>query len=212
MAHTALEYNKSYHIYNRGINGCPLFRHTDNYEHFLNLYDKYISPVANTFAWVLMNNHFHFLVRIKKEDEIYNSPNLQGYKNLEGLTNRSRITQQFSNLFNAYSKTFNKRYKRTGSLFEHPFRRIPVNSTAHLKYLVYYIHHNPVHHGFCEDMLEYPWSSYLTILSPKKTKLSRDEVLKWYNDQYDYKAYHSSESVDKFADIQIDLPFVTNKR
>ncbi len=210
MPHTALEYDKFYHIYNRGINGCPLFRHTDNYEHFLNLYDKYISPVANTYAWVLMNNHFHLLVRVKKEDEIYNSPNLQGYKNLEGLKNRNRINQQFSNLFNAYSKAFNKRYKRTGSLFEHPFRRIPVNSLAHLKYLVYYIHHNPVHHGFCDDMLEYPWSSYLTILSPKKTNLKRDEVLKWYKDQHYYKEYHSSESIDKFADIQIDLPFILN--
>ena len=56
-----------YHIYNRGIDSCNLFIEPDNYEYFLSLYDKYISPVADTYAWVLMPNHFHFLVRLKEE-------------------------------------------------------------------------------------------------------------------------------------------------
>ncbi len=65
--HQTLESGKYYHIYNRGINSCDIFRHDENYEHFLRLYDKYINPIAKTFAWVLMKNHFHFLVRIKEE-------------------------------------------------------------------------------------------------------------------------------------------------
>ena len=62
----ALTYGNYYHIYNRGINSCDLFRTTDNYEYFLNLYDKYISPIADTYAWVLMPNHFHFLIKVKE--------------------------------------------------------------------------------------------------------------------------------------------------
>ncbi len=65
-----LEYGKCYHIYNRGINGCDLFRERINYEHFLRLYDKYLLLVADIYAWVLMKNHFHFLVRIKEEEEM----------------------------------------------------------------------------------------------------------------------------------------------
>lgn len=65
-----LTYGNYYHIYNRGIDSCNLFRETDNYEYFLSLFDKYISPVADTFAWVLMPNHFHFLVRLKQEVEV----------------------------------------------------------------------------------------------------------------------------------------------
>jgi len=76
-----IEYGKFYHIYNRGINGCNLFHDVENYEHFLYLYDKHVGPVVNTFAWVLMRNHFHFLVRIKSVREL----NLQGLQNLEGL-------------------------------------------------------------------------------------------------------------------------------
>lgn len=65
-----LKHGKYYHIYNRGINREDLFRQTNDYKHFLWLYEKYVSPVADTFAWVLMKNHFHLLVRIKDAGEI----------------------------------------------------------------------------------------------------------------------------------------------
>ena len=65
-----LEPGRHYHIYNRGVNSCNIFKKTTNYEHFLNLYEKYILPIADTFAWCLLSNHFHFLLRIKNEDEI----------------------------------------------------------------------------------------------------------------------------------------------
>lgn len=203
MKQTPLEYGHFYHIYNRGINSCKLFREPTNYEHFLGLYDNYISPVADTYAWALMGNHFHLLVKIKTRNELY----LQGFQNLEGIKapGRNRVNQQFSNLFNAYTKAFNKRYNRTGSLFEHPFERIKIADEDHLRYLVYYIHHNPVHHGFCEDMLEYPWSSYLTILSPKKTKLKRDEVLQWYDDGKSFQKFHNQQSIEKFKELHIDF-------
>jgi len=55
-----------YHIYNRANGSENLFREEANYIRFLELYDKYISPVADTLAWVLMANHFHFLVWIKE--------------------------------------------------------------------------------------------------------------------------------------------------
>ena len=65
-----LEFGKYYHIYNRGINKCDIFKESSNFIHFLTLYSKYISLIADTYAWVLMKNHFHFLVRIKNEKEI----------------------------------------------------------------------------------------------------------------------------------------------
>jgi len=65
-----LNFGKFYHIYNRGINSCDLFREQINYEYFLGLYDKHISPMAETLAWVLMPSHFHLLVRIKEEEDI----------------------------------------------------------------------------------------------------------------------------------------------
>jgi len=171
-----LTYGEYYHIYNRGTNGCDLFKGKENYEHFLNLYDMHISPVAETFAWVLMKNHFHLLVRIKE-------------KSLESIL----PYQAFSNLLNAYAKAFNKRYQRTGSLFEHPFHRKRISEVEYFRHVVIYIHNNPVHHRFTEHALDYPWSSYLTCISVKPTHLHRDEVIGWFDNKANFKTAHDNQ-------------------
>lgn len=184
-----LTYGKFYHIYNRGINRCDLFKTDENYEYFLNLYDKHLSPIADTFAWVLMKNHIHLLVRIKEEENI---KNLEDFENLRGL----KLHQPFSNLFNAYAKAFNKRYNRTGSLFEHPFHRKHISDIEYFKRLVVYIHNNPVHHGFVKYAMDYPWSSYLTCISVKLTHLHRDEVIGWFDNEANFKAAHEKDGDD----------------
>lgn len=65
-----LEKGKYYHIYNRGNNGIDIYYDNESYYHFLRLYEKYISPIAATFAWCLLKNHFHILVYIKNDEEI----------------------------------------------------------------------------------------------------------------------------------------------
>ncbi len=66
----ALLYDTYYHIYNRGTNRENIFVQERNYEHFFELYTKHIDPVADTFAYCLLRNHFHLLVRIRSEEEI----------------------------------------------------------------------------------------------------------------------------------------------
>lgn len=110
-----LIYGNYYHIYNRGIDSCNLFREADNYEYFLDLYDKYISPIAETFAWVLMPNHFHLLVKLKDEEEI-----VEASSTPDRVPNpvRGKVgtpSQQFSKLFNSYAQALNKRFGRHGN-------------------------------------------------------------------------------------------------
>ena len=184
-----LENGKYYHIYNRGNNGIDLFYEIENYKHFLRLYEKYIDPVAETYAWCLMKNHFHLLVYIRETVEI-DSTKLE-----YSSTDKPKIvsaSKQFSNLFNAYTLAMNKRYKRTGSLFEKNFRRKVVNSDTYFQKLVFYIHNNPVHHKFAEHIIEYPWTSYGTVISNKKTKLQREKVIEYFHDLENFKYYHSS--------------------
>jgi REP element-mobilizing transposase RayT len=205
-----IEHEKYYHIYNRGINGEILFREPENYKHFLRLYEKYIDPVAETFAWCLLRNHFHLLVRIKEEDEIASSRPDRFMRNEETVAssnparvpNPGRVRQHlpskaFSNLFNAYTQAFNKRFNRHGSLFEKPFRRIRITHDKYFKNMVYYIHNNPVKHGFVDDMVEYPWSSYLSIISVKPTKLQREAVLGWFNSKNNFRIFHQKERKEK---------------
>jgi hypothetical protein len=63
-----LQHDHFYHIYNQGINGEPLFREERNYQYFLKLWARYIEPIAETYAYCLLSNHFHFLIRIKEDE------------------------------------------------------------------------------------------------------------------------------------------------
>jgi REP element-mobilizing transposase RayT len=186
-----LTHGQYYHIYNRGINSCNLFYEDDNYEYLMHLYDKYISNVAETFAWVLMPNHFHFVVRIKDEPEMTDTDNDPASLN--------PLHQHFSNLFNAYTKAFNKRFNRHGSLFERPFKRKLVEDSQYLRNLIVYVHNNPVHHGFCSHTIEYPWSSYITCISQKQTKLKRDEVVRWFDNVEGFISSHNQDT--KYSEI-----------
>lgn len=168
-----LQYGNIYHIYNRGTNGENIFIEDRNYDYFLQLYIKYIHPVVDTYAYCLLGNHFHLLVRIKTKAEIVDA----GDDIDVALKPPSHY---FSNLFNAYAKAINRAYGRTGSLFEHPFRRIRVVGRAYFARLVTYIHRNPKHHGFVEEIDEWPFSSYGAMRSDKPTRVQRETVLEWF--------------------------------
>ena len=81
-----LQPGHSYHIYNRGNNRENLFVEARNYAYFLDLYIKHVEPVARLFAYCMMKNHFHLLVRINDGDAPIREP-----------------SRCFSNMFNAYA-------------------------------------------------------------------------------------------------------------
>ena len=60
--------NIFYHIYNRGNNGDDVFYEARNYKYFLEKYDLYLSDFVETYAYCLLPNHFHILIRVKPYD------------------------------------------------------------------------------------------------------------------------------------------------
>lgn len=195
-------YGNYYHIYNRGNNGIDVFLDNDSYYHFLRLYAKYVEPIAETFAWCLLKNHFHLLVRIKDKNEI--NENQLTYN----TTEKPKVidpSRQFSHLFNAYTQAINKRHNRTGSLFETTFERKLVTNEKYLQQLIFYIHNNPVHHGFVKQMTLYPWSSYDTVVSDKPTKLMRAEVIEIFNDLDNFVYFHNQQqSMNEISNLIIE--------
>lgn len=132
-----------YHIYNRGVNKDKIFHDKNDYERFINLIefcnndrsgDKYrdidftqVRPVYDQIvaigAYVLMPNHFHFLIKETVKD------------------GASKFMKKIST---AYAMYFNKKYERTGALFEGRFKSRHVDSDEYLKYLYAYIYMNPL--------------------------------------------------------------------
>ena len=330
MKNELLTAGKYYHIYNRGNNRMNLFIEPRDYEHFLWLYNKYISPVAETMAWVLMPNHLHLLVKIKEhvvykysletleriapdkiwfddhkwetidlsasagpdnvgledmisagpdnvsleetssagpdnvsledmisagpdnagleetlfagpdniglEDMIFAGPDNVGledmisagpdnldlkivnnikkfnevkFEDIERLKFKTPVPyRHFSHLFNAYTRYFHNRTGGCGNLFERPFKRKQVENEEYLKRVILYIHNNPVHHGFCTHPLEYPWSSYISCVSEKPTKLKRQAVKNLFENTDNFKMEHSKkieiEPIEKWLNVDID--------
>ena len=152
-------------------------------DYFLGLYAKYIEPIADTYAYCLLRNHFHFLVRIRGRRS-----------NPESLGDLRRLitpSQAFANLFDAYAKAINKRYEQTGSLFQHPFGRIPVTSDEYFVHLIHYIHFNPQRHGFVDDFRGYPYSSYRALCSSSASRIRREEVLSWFGGRESFVHVHT---------------------
>lgn len=177
---TPLQFGHYYHIYNRGNNGGNLFFEERNYPYFLKLYTHHIYPIADTFAYCLLKNHFHFLIRVKGHSET-----------IRGI-HSPKPSQAFSNLFNAYSKAINKAYGRTGSLFEERFGRIEVTSETYCMRLLAYIHINPQKHGFVPDFRLWPWSSYHALQGNLETKLARPSVRTWFGNGEHFEDAHQS--------------------
>jgi REP element-mobilizing transposase RayT len=200
-----LDFGKSYHIYNKGINGQDIFLHSEHYEQFLRLYEKYIDEIADTFAWCLMKNHFHFLVKIKEKDLIIPLPD-KSEKSPVNIDSEF-LSRQFGNLFNSYSQSFNYRTKRTGGLFQTPFKRKLIGTEDYFTTLIFYIHNNPVKHRICEKIQDYPWSSYATIISFNPTKLKRERVIGWFEGKSNFIAFHQGKKETlNIMDLVFDMP------
>jgi REP element-mobilizing transposase RayT len=186
-----LQFGQYYHIYNRGNGGENIFRETRNYGYFLGLYARHIEPLTETYAYCLLRNHFHLLVRINDERD------LTGTLTRKPVRSLPQPSQAFSNFFNAYTKAINKTYGRTGNLFQRPFGRILVSTDQYFTRLIHYIHFNPQKHGFVADFREYPYSSYQTMLSAKPTRLKRETVLGWFNGAAAFETVHRAAADEK---------------
>jgi coproporphyrinogen III oxidase/REP element-mobilizing transposase RayT len=177
-----LEKDHYYHVYNRGINGCAIFKNEENKKYFLKLFNKYLSGRLDVLAYCLMQNHYHFVVKITSEE--------------------NEITQSFSNFLNAYAKAFNKSMGRSGSLFEKHFKRKKITDEAYLRNLIIYIHKNPQNHEF------YNFSSYriyLGNLEESPFPLSLKEGVELFDNIENFKFMHEEKILDNQKDLGLDL-------
>ncbi|MFA7688101.1 MAG: transposase [Moheibacter sp.] len=190
-----IEADKFYHIYNRGVNGEVIFKSTRNFDFFLKKVEEYLIPVCEIYAYCLLPNHFHFLVRIKSESELESLVKVSNLDKAErGLhTQQNIFSKQFSRLFNSYSQAFNKENGRHGSLIESPFKRKEINNLDYLRRVLIYIHRNPQLHELVEDFRDYNYSSYKSILNNSENFLQKNEIIELFDDKENFIFCHNKE-------------------
>ncbi len=139
------EAGKYYHLYNHAIGGESLFRQEENYSYFLKRYASFVPPVADTFAYCLMPNHFHVLIRIREEKDLkHHYEHLREAKQQQpqvideegNLDVHLFVMLQFKHFLNGYTQAINKRFQRKGGLFLHFLRRKEVSDFDYFTRLV----------------------------------------------------------------------------
>ena len=188
MPRTARKTSKSliYHVMLRGINRQQLFFDHEDNQYFIGLLKRYKETCGfQLFAYCLMGNHVHLLLQEKE-----NMPT--------GTIIRHIGT--------AFAYWYNKKYERSGHLFQDRFKSEPVESEAYLLTVFRYILMNPVKAGLCTRAEQYPYSSageYLqgtkgiTDTELLKSMMSNEAMQEYINQSNDDQCMEMDDTIRK---------------
>ena len=148
------------HVIVRGIERCTIFLDDQDRENFVGRLRLLLRETAtDCYAWALLDNHFHLLLR----------------------PNRRPLAGFMRRLLTGYAVVFNHRHGRSGHLFQNRYKSIVCDSDAYLLELVRYIHLNPVRAGKVHDLAalaRYPWCGHGELLGRSALPLTQvDAVL-----------------------------------
>lgn len=135
-----------HHVIGRGIEGAAIFRTDGDRTDFLDrLADLWRSGALRIYAWALLPNHFHLLVR----------------------TAGQPLAKSMRKLLTGYVVNFNRRYRRLGHLFQNRYKSIVCEDEPYLLEVTRYIHLNPLRAAVVRDLEElrsYPWGGHSTVI------------------------------------------------
>ena len=135
--------SKVYHCILRGINKQDIFFEKQDYFKFQEILKRSKKIFSyKLYSYVLMPNHIHLEIK----DEFH------------------KLSKVMQHIATSYAQYFNKKYKRTGHVFENRYLSKNVETSSYILNLVRYIHQNPVKAGIGK-IDKYEWSSYLEYLN-----------------------------------------------
>ncbi|HES59438.1 MAG: transposase [Campylobacterales bacterium] len=166
-----------YHIINRGVEQRVVFKESEDYEYFIELLclqaKNYSITIHN---YCLMSNHYHLLVEIKHE-------------------NLSKFMRQINSNYAVY---FNKKYHRSGHLWQGRFKSWYVTDEAYLYTLILYIEQNPIKANIVQRVEAYPYSSAHLFLQPHQNNGCLRDA--WVTQHY----RSDIEAIKAFLDSKVD--------
>jgi len=175
MPYRKLEFEPGhfYHIYNRGNNREQIFFESENYLFFLRrMRELHFTDCATVVAYCLMPNHYHYLIQIKT----------------------SGFAALMQRLLLSYCKAINKRFGRTGALFQGRFQAIEVDRDEYLIHLSRYIHVNPVRANLVARAEDWAFSSYREYIGLRNGTLpDPTAVLSHFATREDYRRFVEAE-------------------
>lgn len=174
-----------YHVMLRGINGQTIFKDNEDYKKLIQTIADYKEVCEyEIYAYCLMTNHIHLLIKEGKED----------------------LGIIFRRIGASYVYWYNWKHKRSGHLFQDRYKSEPVEDDKYFLTVLRYIHQNPIKAGIEDDIKKYPWSSYNEYLG-KDGICNRKFALGFFADDEKralelFKDFNSKENDDKCLDYE----------
>jgi len=172
--------NTFHHLYNRGVNKQVIFRDKNDYQYFLRKLREYKEKWSiSILCYCLMPNHYHLFVRQTTHDK--------------------SISKFVSELGNSFTKGMNKKYKRSGVLFEGKVKSKWIEDETYFKWVIKYILENPLKAGLARHAIDYEFSSAKELIG------GNDETI---TDLITLKSYF--ESLNSLKEFVMDRKLVSN--
>lgn len=172
MEKEKLYYKNTYHhLYNRGVNGQNIFSDEEDYNYFLRRTKKFKEKyLIKIICYCLMPNHLHFFV---KQTEDYPT-----------------IGKFISDLTNAHTKFFNKKYNRIGVMYQGPTKSKFISSEEYFLWLCKYILNNPVRAKLVENPEKWNYSSARDYFENKDNGIcDTEEILNRFKYTKDFQDF-----------------------
>ena len=177
-------YGNYYHLINRGCNRESIFKCEADYLELINrIKSSNHNSLVKIISWCLMPNHYHFLVQQNSDKP---------------------ASSWIRYIFNGYAQYFNKKYKRTGTLFEGRVRPKLITSNDYLFQVITYIHLNPVLANLVERPQDWHFSNFSDWIGKAHTQLTdynlRDE---YFNSGKEYQKQVEKTLKDKLLQKEL---------
>ncbi|HOO33687.1 MAG TPA: transposase [Thermotogota bacterium] len=184
-----------YHVVLRGINKQTIFEDEEDNEMFLVTVNQYRKQSGYLLlAYCLMGNHIHLLMKTGSEE----------------------LGQIFRRIGASYVYWYNRKYERTGHLFQDRYKSEAVETDAYLFAVLRYVHQNPLKAGLVKNLEDYPYSSFAEYLGLNdENYVDKDFVLSLFHEDraqaiVDFREYNELITDEKFLDIS-DRKYISDK-
>lgn len=176
----ALSSTGIYHIMLRGINQQRIFEDSEDNEKFLEVL-KDCKEISNykIYAFCLMGNHLHLLMKVENET----------------------LEQIFKRIGGRYVYWYNAKYCRVGHLFQDRYKSEPVEDDCYFLAVLRYIHQNPVKAGLVNTIKEYTYSSYHFYMEPKGNQLVDIDLIMGMMSLKQFEEYQNEANDDICLDL-----------
>ncbi|MEO6356855.1 MAG: hypothetical protein ABIU77_06215 [Ferruginibacter sp.] len=195
-----------YHLVFKSIDGILLFRQNSDYTIFLERFQQFTSLALNTWAYCLLSNHAHFIIKTKsikaiaKEiGEIDFAKQTVAMKKLLAASNKDAVLdemmeRQINSFMVSFANYTKNKYRHHGGLFQKPFKRLEVDTDSWLQTAIIYVHLNSLKHKVFNDYAAYLQGSYFYFIQQCNTYCASEEVLAFFDGLKQFISLHEAKA------------------